>query len=273
MGEDLPLWRDTDGKIALTGAFCPHRQAPLVFGRNENCGLRCIYHGWKFDADGNCVDIPNTDDGGRIKDRVKLSAYSVREHGGLLFAFMGPKKDMPPLPFLPWQDLPSRARPTQTRVTTAISKLASGGSLAKFIFKKLSASSKSMREGYYFLPVRCEHQGNYLNHLENLADESHVGFLHGAVTGTTSTGGLLEGAAFIEKAPDVCSVKETKVGMIAGFSRENEDGSTNVRANAFQLPFTMDVCNPPPFKFGTWQVAVPIDDEKTMFFSSSICFR
>ena len=59
LGEDLIAFRDTSGRVGLVDAYCPHRRAPLFFGRNEECGLRCVYHGWKFDADGNCVDLPS----------------------------------------------------------------------------------------------------------------------------------------------------------------------------------------------------------------------
>ena len=63
LGEDLVAFRDTDGRVGLLDAYCPHRGAPMFFGRNEECGLRCVYHGWKFDVDGNCVDLPNSPEG------------------------------------------------------------------------------------------------------------------------------------------------------------------------------------------------------------------
>src|SRR5580698_7731954 len=59
LGEDLVAFRGTDGKVGLVDAFCPHRRAPMFFGRSEECGLRCVYHGWKFDIAGNCVDMPS----------------------------------------------------------------------------------------------------------------------------------------------------------------------------------------------------------------------
>jgi phenylpropionate dioxygenase-like ring-hydroxylating dioxygenase large terminal subunit len=59
MGEDMVAFRDTHGRVGLLDAYCPHRGAPLFFGRNEECGLRCVYHGWKFDVHGQCVDLPN----------------------------------------------------------------------------------------------------------------------------------------------------------------------------------------------------------------------
>ena len=68
LGEHLVAFRDTDGKVGLMDKYCPHRGAPLFYGRNEECGLRCVYHGWKFDVDGNCTDIPNAPEGDSFKD-------------------------------------------------------------------------------------------------------------------------------------------------------------------------------------------------------------
>ena len=67
----------------------------MFFGRNEECGLRCVYHGWKYDADGNCVDMPNEPPYSRFKDRIKLTAYPTREAGGLVWAYMGPADKTP----------------------------------------------------------------------------------------------------------------------------------------------------------------------------------
>ena len=71
LGEDLVAFRDTEGKTALVGAYCPHRRAPLFFGRNEECGLRCVYHGWKFDRDGACVDMPSEPPDSLFKTKVR----------------------------------------------------------------------------------------------------------------------------------------------------------------------------------------------------------
>src|SRR6266542_899641 len=76
LGEDLIAFRDTGGRPGLVDAYGPHRGAPLFFGRNEENGLRCVYHGWKFDVDGNCVDLHNATDGQTFKDKIKLKCYS-----------------------------------------------------------------------------------------------------------------------------------------------------------------------------------------------------
>jgi phthalate 4,5-dioxygenase oxygenase subunit len=70
LGEKLIAFRDTSGRIGLLDAYCTHRRANLFWGRNEDCGLRCVYHGWKFDVDGNCVDVPNAPDGDRLKQNM-----------------------------------------------------------------------------------------------------------------------------------------------------------------------------------------------------------
>src|SRR6202007_2712828 len=72
LGEDLVAFRDSQGRIGLLDEYCPHRRASLFFGRNEECGLRCVYHGWKFDVEGNCTDMPNEPDEYRLQNRVRI---------------------------------------------------------------------------------------------------------------------------------------------------------------------------------------------------------
>ena len=98
LGEDLIAFRDTDGKIGLVDAFCPHRRAPMFFGRNEDCGLRCVYHGWKFDRDGTCVDMPSEPPDSLFKTKVTIAAYPTWEGGGMIWTYMGPAEAMPPPP-------------------------------------------------------------------------------------------------------------------------------------------------------------------------------
>ena len=84
LGEPLIAFRDTDGRVGLVDEHCPHRQSSLFFGRNEDCGIRCIYHGWKFDVDGNCVDMPSEPADSNFASKVKLTAYPTRELGGVV---------------------------------------------------------------------------------------------------------------------------------------------------------------------------------------------
>ena len=106
LGEDLIAFRDTDGGVGLVDAYCPHRGAPLFFGRNEENGLRCVYHGWKFDVDGVCQDIPNAPEGETFKDKIKIKSYPCIEAAHLIFAYMGPADKQPPFPGLEWTKLP-----------------------------------------------------------------------------------------------------------------------------------------------------------------------
>jgi phthalate 4,5-dioxygenase len=100
LGEQLIAFRDSNGKIGLLQNNCPHRGASLFFGRNEEAGLRCVYHGWKFDVDGNCIDMPNEPAESDFRTKVKAVAYPTHERGGIVWAYLGPRKTPPPLPDL-----------------------------------------------------------------------------------------------------------------------------------------------------------------------------
>jgi phthalate 4,5-dioxygenase oxygenase subunit len=141
LGEDLVAFRDTNGKIGVIQNHCPHRGASLFFGRNEEAGLRCVYHGWKFDAEGNCVDMPNEPAESDFKAKVKANAYAAADWGGLIWVYMGPRDRQPPLPEYPWCLLPTAAE------TPA----------AKWI-----------------------QASNYTQGLEGNLDTSHINFLHRA---------------------------------------------------------------------------------------------
>jgi phthalate 4,5-dioxygenase len=96
--EDLIAFRDSDGKVALMDAFCPHRRAPMFFGRNEECGLRCVYHGWKFDRNGVCTDMPSEPPDSLFKNKVTIQTYPTWEGGGIVWTYMGPAEHQPPVP-------------------------------------------------------------------------------------------------------------------------------------------------------------------------------
>src|SRR5580692_7319338 len=98
LGEDLVAFRDTNGDVGLVSAFCPHRRAPMFFGRNEDCGLRCVYHGWKFDRTGACVDMPSEPPDSLFKSKVTIAAYPTWEGGGAVWTYMGPPETMPAPP-------------------------------------------------------------------------------------------------------------------------------------------------------------------------------
>ncbi len=136
--EDLLAFRDTDGKVGLVEAYCPHRRAPLYFGRVEECGIRCVYHGWKFDRNGDCVDLPSEPKDTPLLDQVKITAYPTHEAGGIVWAYMGPKDKVPAPPDYEWLRAPDTHR---------------------FVSKTFE---------------NC----NYLQGLEGGLDTAHVSFLH-----------------------------------------------------------------------------------------------
>ncbi len=138
LGEDLIAFRDSDGRVGLVDAFCAHRRAPLFLGRNEECGLRCVYHGWKFDVTGACVDMPSEPADSPMKAEARLKAYPTVERGGLVWAYLGPAASRPPAPDYEWTRAPTTHR----------------------------AVSKSYEA--------C----NYLQALEGGLDTAHVSFLH-----------------------------------------------------------------------------------------------
>lgn len=138
LGEDLVVFRDTQGQVGLMQALCPHRQAPMVYGRNEESGLRCIYHGWKFDAAGACVDMPNEPSESDFKQKVKSGSYPTREWADIIWAYLGPRHLMPELPALEW----ARVGPEQRNL------------------------------------VKYRQECNFVQAIEGDIDSSHIGFLH-----------------------------------------------------------------------------------------------
>jgi len=145
LGEDLIAFRDTNGDVGLVDAFCPHRRAPMFFGRNEECGLRCVYHGWKFDRYGTCVDMPSEPSDSLFKTKVTIIAYPTWEGGRLIWAYLGPPDERPEPPDYEWLRTPL----THMRVT------------------------KTFEE--------C----NYLQALEGGIDNAHASFLHNEKLGDT----------------------------------------------------------------------------------------
>ena len=152
LGESLVAFRSTDHDVGLLAENCPHRQASLFFGRNEDCGLRCIYHGWKFDTSGQCVDMPNERPESAFAAKVRTTSYPCRERGGVVWTYMGPRAEPPPLPDLEWNMVP------EDRVLI----------------------TQVLRE--------C----NWLQTLEGDIDSSHVNFLHRDLFDGANQGGKTE---------------------------------------------------------------------------------
>ncbi|HEX5368727.1 MAG TPA: Rieske 2Fe-2S domain-containing protein [Dehalococcoidia bacterium] len=139
LGEDLIAFRDTSGRVGFVANACPHRGASLFFGRNEEDGLRCVYHGWKFDVTGACVDMPSEPAESNFKSKVRVRAYPSAEAGGLVWIYMGPPEKQPDLPRYEWMLQPGAEN---------------------------SRVSKHMQDS------------NYTQGLEGNIDSAHVTFLH-----------------------------------------------------------------------------------------------
>src|SRR6476620_1242453 len=116
MSENLLAFRDSAGRAGLIAEKCPHRRASLYFGRNEEDGLRCIYHGWKFDVAGQCVDMPSEPPESNFKDKITTTSYPCVESGGIIWTYMGSRSEPPPMPNLEWLSLPESHRSASKRV-------------------------------------------------------------------------------------------------------------------------------------------------------------
>ena len=197
LGEDLVLFRDSDGRIGLLDEHCPHRLASLYFGRNEQCGIRCIYHGWKFDVAGACVDMPNEPATSNFKHKVKAKAYPTRERGGFIWAYMGPPERLADFPGFEWLDLPSTHRYVS----------------------------------------RWQTDCNFVQAMEGEMDTSHVGFLHSRIDQLAEDKMQLTGAFFHEDRAPKFHVERTPYGMVAAGRRDVEGDKSFWRMNQFLLPF------------------------------------
>ncbi len=105
LGEDLVAFRDSEGRIGLLDEHCSHRGTSLFYGRNEDCGLRCIYHGWKYDVEGNVLETPAEPAGSDFQKKIRHTAYPCKEIAGMIFTYMGPGKNPPLFPAYEWVSL------------------------------------------------------------------------------------------------------------------------------------------------------------------------
>jgi len=231
LGVDLVVFRDTRNRVGVLDEHCPHRGASLVFGRNEECGLRCLYHGWKFDVDGNVVDMASEPPDSRLRTNLRHRAYPARESGGFVWAWLGAPDEV--APFQPPAWAPSE--------TTKISIV------------KMHAA--------------C----NWAQVLEGSIDSAHSSSLHSTnmpaaqVAGSTATG-----TAWLrpsnDKAPRL-EVEETDFGFHYAAIRmplEHPEAQDYVRTTVWIAPFTVLI--PPNDQYNLAQMLVPIDDVNCMFY-------
>jgi phenylpropionate dioxygenase-like ring-hydroxylating dioxygenase large terminal subunit len=233
LGEQLIAFRDTPGQVGLIQNNCPHRGASLFFGRNEEAGLRCVYHGWKFSVDGTCVDMPNEPAESDFKQKVKAVAYPTRERGGIVWAYLGPRSTPPPLPSLEGNMLP---------------------------------------EGEWQVSA-IQRECNWFQGLEGDIDTSHFSFLHaGSMDVSTQQPGTFSYYMLADRAPRY-SVVDTDFGTMYGAFRDTDDGRRYWRVANFLFPFwTMPPQGMLGHKI-TARGWVPMDDTHTMFYMSGPKFR
>lgn len=224
LGEDLVLFRTGGGKVGLIGAYCPHRLAPLYFGRVEEDGLRCPYHGWKYAPNAKCLDMPNVPPAQRCTEEVQHSGYPCVERGGIIWTYMGLAKEVPALPDLEF----------------------------------LRVSSENQHYRLFF--QNC----NYLQALEGGIDPTHVMWLHSPYDlGDAEIARQQPDQQRVanqsgERTPQDVEIVETAGGFSYGAKRPLGNGKSLWRINQFILPFyTM----PPGGDVKQARAFVPVDDE------------
>src|SRR5215813_3711146 len=224
LGERLIAFRDTEGRVGIMEHRCPHRCASLFFGRNEEGGLRCVYHGWKFDVEGNCVDMPNVPAAQDFKARIKAKAYKVVERSGFVWTYMGKRAQPPELPNIEIMMLPEEERFTRVH----------------------------MRE--------C----NWFQSLEGDIDTSHFGFLHvGGVEMEHVSPTDMNRWAVADRAPDYKST-ETEWGTMYAAYRPADPGTLYYRFAHFMFPFFALVPDGTFGNMIQATLSVPLDDSHTM---------
>jgi phthalate 4,5-dioxygenase oxygenase subunit len=205
LGERLVAYRARSGAPGLIAEFCPHRGASLYFGRVEDAGMRCIYHGWKFGLDGQCLEMPSEPAESAFAGKIRQPAYPCAERGGVMWTYMGPLSPPPPLPDLEWTLLP---------------------------------------EAHVFISKRVQ-DCNWFQALEGGIDSSHISFLHAPLhPDDEETVRELDRASFgvgaavqtADRAPHF-DVADTDYGVLIGARRAQGDGGHYWRITQFLLPF------------------------------------
>jgi phthalate 4,5-dioxygenase oxygenase subunit len=230
-GENLVVFRDSEGRIGVLAEACPHRGASLVLGRNEEGGLRCLYHGWKMDVEGSVLEMPSEPSASGMAEKVRHKAYPVKEWGGFVWAWFGPQDAVP-------EFKPPRWAPTaDVRVT-----------IAKAI-----------------LPC------NWAQVLEGAIDSAHSSSLHSSeIVPARVDGAKALPNQFLrpstDKAPRM-QVQRSGYGFrYAAIRRPINNAATHdyVRSTVFVAPATALI--PPNDRYNLANVNVPMDDTNTAFY-------
>jgi len=225
LGEDLILFRNRRGHPGLLHARCCHRGTTLYYGKVEEDGIRCCYHGWKFDTEGRCLEQPCEPDASQFRDKVRQPWYPVRELYGLIFAYMGPSEKRPVLPRY-----------------ECLEKMDDG----EFV----EADDTSIGGGGPAV-IPC----NWLQHFENVVDPYHVPVLHGSFSGPQFTN-------MMAAMPEV-KFEMSPRGVTVRSIRNQDDGGIFYRVTEAALPTLRVVPNPRVAQFARVESigwTLPIDD-------------
>ena len=231
LGEDLVAFRDTEGRIGLLDEHCPHRRASLALGRNEECGLRCLYHGWKMDVDGNVVDRPSESHEAVLAKKVRHKAYPCREAGGFVWVWMGPPDEMREFEPPAWAPSPD--------VRTSIVKMHVGCNWAQVLEGAIDSAHSSTLHSTDMVPAQVERAG------------------------ATAKEWLRPST---DKAPRL-QVQRTDFGFrYVAIRRPIKNASTHdyLRITLFVAPFTVLI--PPNDLYNLSILNIPLDDTNTMFY-------
>ena len=238
LGEDLVAFRDSSGAVGLLAHNCPHRGASLFFGRNENNGLRCVYHGWKFDTTGRCVDMPNKPADSNFATKVRATSYPCLESNGIVWTYMGRRAAPPPLPELGWAMVPAEQRQS----------------------------------------LRYARACNWLQALEGDIYSSHVNYLHRSFNQQPVAAGFSAAFAQTDQdrrnldllrshGTPKLQVLDTDVGVTYGAMRPADAANEFWRITQFLMPFYTSI--PGGSAMGSAKIWVPLDDEHTLIWEPS----
>jgi phthalate 4,5-dioxygenase len=225
LGEKLIAFRDSAGRVGVMDHRCPHRCASLFLGRNEEGGIRCIYHGWKYDVEGNCLDMPSVTPQQDFKHKVKAKAYRVVERAGLVWVYMGAERVAPPLPGFDVLQMPED------------------------------------EIGVSLIQRDC----NYLQALEGEIDTSHFGFLHAGHVDADEVPEDGQVYHTVTNRTPEYHVADTLWGTQYGAYRPAGPGQTYWRFASFAFPFWTLAPNGEFASHMHARAWVPIDDSHTMF--------
>ena len=227
LGEKLVAFRDSAGKVGVMDHRCPHRCASLFFGRNEEGGIRCVYHGWKFDTEGNCLDMANVPPHQDFKHKVHAKAYPSTERDGVVWVYMGDEETVPELPGTEVLQLPD---------------------------EEMSVSC-------------TQQECNWLQALEGDIDISHADFLHGGTrTVEDFEPDDIRRYGSMHRDPEF-DVQEMPYGILYGARRPADPGEIYCRIAQYMMPFwTITPSEPFGEKMAT-RAWVPMDDSHSMLFN------